>query len=70
MVEHHLFPDVVAMMSVEVSDVVRRLLPSRLIRWRERRDRRQEQLRLVIKLTRELRVSVFIQNFSTWDKRL
>ncbi len=59
MVEHHLFPDVVAMMSVEVSDVVRRLLPSRLMRWRERRDRRQEQLRLVIKLTRELRVSVY-----------
>lgn len=59
MVEHHLFPDVVAMMSVEVSDVVRRLLPSRLTRWRERRDRRQEQLRLVIKLRGELRVSVY-----------
>lgn len=59
MVEHHLFPDVVAMMSVEVSDVVRRLQPSRLTRWRERRDRRQEQLRLVNKLRRELRVSVY-----------
>uniref|UniRef100_A0A8C1UAR6 Adenylate kinase 9 n=1 Tax=Cyprinus carpio TaxID=7962 RepID=A0A8C1UAR6_CYPCA len=55
MVEHHLFPDVVAKMSVEVSDVVRRLLPSQLTRWRERRDRRQEQLCLVIKLRRELR---------------
>lgn len=56
--EHRLFPDVVAVMSVEVSEVVRRLLPSRLTRWRERRDRKQEQMRLVIKLRRELRVSV------------
>ncbi|XP_050995505.1 adenylate kinase 9 isoform X2 [Labeo rohita] len=54
-VEHRLFPDVVAVMSVEVSEVVRRLLPSRLTRWRERRDRKQEQMRLVIKLRRELR---------------
>ncbi|XP_059368551.1 adenylate kinase 9 [Carassius carassius] len=61
MVEHHLFPDVVAMMSVEVSDVVRRLLPSQLTRWRERRDRRQEQMRLVIKLRRELRERAIIQ---------
>lgn len=58
MVEHHLFPDVVAVMSVEVSEVVRRLLPSRLTRWRERQQRRQEQKRLVIKLRSELRVSV------------
>lgn len=58
MVEHHLFPDVVAVMSVEVSEVVRRLLPSRLMRWRERQKRRQEQKRLVIKLRSELRVSV------------
>lgn len=58
MVERHLFPDVVAVMSVEVAEVVRRLLPPRLMRWRERRDRRREQLRLVAKLQRELRVSV------------
>ncbi|XP_043075584.1 adenylate kinase 9 [Puntigrus tetrazona] len=61
MVEHHLFPDVVATMSVEVSDVVKRLLPSRLTCWKERRDRRQEQLRLVIKLRRELRERAIIQ---------
>ncbi|XP_051954117.1 adenylate kinase 9 [Xyrauchen texanus] len=50
MLEHHLFPDVVAVMSVEVTEVVRRLLPAKLMRWRERRDRRQEQLRLVTEL--------------------
>ncbi|KAA0708502.1 Adenylate kinase 9 [Triplophysa tibetana] len=55
MVERHLFPDVVVLMSVEVTEVVRRLLPARLMRWRERRDRRREQLRLVAKLQRELR---------------
>lgn len=58
MVERHLFPDVVAVMLVEVSEVVRRLLPSRLTRWRERQKCRQEQKRLVIKLRSELRVSV------------
>lgn len=58
MVEHHLFPDMVVVMSVEVSEVVRRLLPSRLTCWRERQKRSQEQKRLVIKLRSELRVSV------------
>lgn len=58
MVEHHLFPDMVVVMSVEVSEVVRRLLPSRLTRWRERQKRSQEQKHLVIKLRSELRVSV------------
>ncbi|XP_073708860.1 adenylate kinase 9 [Garra rufa] len=61
MVEHHLFPDVVAVMSVEVSEVVRRILPSRLTFWRERRDRKQEQMRLVIKLRRELRERAITQ---------
>ncbi|KAK7133640.1 hypothetical protein R3I94_015495 [Phoxinus phoxinus] len=61
MVEHHLFPDVVAVMSVEVSEVVRRLLPSRLTRWRDRQERRQEQKRLVNKLRRELRERAITQ---------
>ncbi|XP_685909.5 adenylate kinase 9 isoform X1 [Danio rerio] len=55
MAEHHLFPDVVAVMSVEVSEVVRRLLPSRLNRWRERRERKQQQIHLVMKLRKEIR---------------
>ncbi|XP_067273783.1 adenylate kinase 9 [Pseudorasbora parva] len=61
MVEHHLFPDVVAVMSVEVSEVMRRFLPSRLARWREREERRQEQKRLVIKLRSELRERAITQ---------
>ncbi|KAG1963767.1 adenylate kinase 9 [Pimephales promelas] len=61
MVEHHLFPDMVAVMSVEVSAVVRRLLPSRLTRWRERQERRKEQKRLVIKLQSELRERAITQ---------
>ncbi|KAI7799765.1 adenylate kinase 9 [Triplophysa rosa] len=61
MVERHLFPDVVAVMSVEVAEVVQRLLPARLMRWRERRDCRREQLRLVAKLQRELREKAITQ---------
>ncbi|KAK9956621.1 hypothetical protein ABG768_014340 [Culter alburnus] len=61
MVEHHLFPDMVVVMSVEVSEVVRRLLPSRLTRWRERQKRSQEQKHLVIKLRSELRERAITQ---------
>nr|XP_055042295.1 adenylate kinase 9 isoform X3 [Misgurnus anguillicaudatus] len=55
MVDHHLFPDKVVVMSVEVADLVRRLLPGRLMCWRERRDRRREQLALAAKMRHELR---------------
>lgn len=58
MLKHHLFPDVVAAMCVEVAEVVRRFLPARLTRWREKRDHRREQLRLVAKLQHEHRVRV------------
>lgn len=60
MAEHHLFPDVVAVMSVEVSEVVRRLLPSRLNRWRGRRERKQQQIHLVMKCFRRVSQSATV----------
>lgn len=56
MVERRLFPDAAVVMTVDVRDVVRRLLPPRLASWRERRDRRREQLRQVRELRHKLRV--------------
>ncbi|CAB1340054.1 unnamed protein product [Coregonus sp. 'balchen'] len=56
MVERRLFPDAAVVMTVDVTDVVQRLLPPRLASWRERRDRRREQLRLVRELRHKLRV--------------
>lgn len=56
MVERRLFPDAAVVMTVDVRDVVRRLLPPRLASWRERRDRRREQLRQVRDLRHKLRV--------------
>ncbi|XP_021456393.2 adenylate kinase 9 isoform X1 [Oncorhynchus mykiss] len=55
MVERRLFPDAAVVMTVDVRDVVRRLLPPRLASWRERRDRRREQLRQVRDLRHKLR---------------
>ncbi|TRY98900.1 hypothetical protein DNTS_026558 [Danionella cerebrum] len=60
-VEHHLFPDVAVVLSADVSEVVRRLLPARLTRWRERRDRKREQTRLICQLQNELRESMDVK---------
>lgn len=41
MCEYGLYPDCLLFMSVESSDVVARLLPGRLDKWRGRRDRKR-----------------------------
>ncbi|TSN30253.1 Adenylate kinase 9 [Bagarius yarrelli] len=50
LVENHLYPDTVIIMSVEMFDVVKCLLPSRLDRWREKCTRRKEQMQLLRQL--------------------
>ncbi|KAJ8355677.1 hypothetical protein SKAU_G00184710 [Synaphobranchus kaupii] len=52
---HCLFADVALVVSVELADVVPRLLPLRLQRWRERRDRRLEHQRRLRDLKHKMR---------------
>ncbi|XP_051264627.1 adenylate kinase 9 isoform X2 [Dicentrarchus labrax] len=47
MSQQQLFPDLVVIMAVEVSDVQKRLLPAYLEKWREQRNRREAQLTLL-----------------------
>ncbi|XP_036406140.1 adenylate kinase 9 [Megalops cyprinoides] len=55
LVQRCLFPDAALVMSVEVTDVLKRQLPPRLERWRERRDRRLELQRKVREIKRKIR---------------
>lgn len=54
--EHHLFPDTTLLLSVEVTDVVKRLLPTRLDRWKERCKQRRGQMQLLKELRSKIRV--------------
>lgn len=56
LVEHHLYPDTALVMSVDVSEVVKRLVPPRLDRWRERCTRRRGQIQLLKELRSKIRV--------------
>ncbi|XP_056260814.1 adenylate kinase 9 isoform X1 [Seriola aureovittata] len=47
MFQQQLFPDIVVIISVDVSDVQKRLLPTYLEKWRERRNHREAQLNLL-----------------------
>ena len=38
--EMGLFPDVAAIINVEVEDVINRLLPPKMVKWRVRRDKK------------------------------
>ncbi|XP_053469806.1 adenylate kinase 9 isoform X2 [Ictalurus furcatus] len=55
LVERHLYPDTALVMSVEVSEVVKRLLPPWLDRWRERCTRRRGQMQLLKELRSKIR---------------
>ncbi|XP_040920922.1 adenylate kinase 9 [Toxotes jaculatrix] len=55
MLQQQLFPDVVVIMAVDVTDVQKRLLPTYLERWRERRNRREAQLNLLRDLRKKKR---------------
>lgn len=57
MLQRHLFPDIVVIMAVDVTDVQKRLLPTYLESWRERRHRRETQLNLLHDLRKKNRVS-------------
>ncbi|XP_060721057.1 adenylate kinase 9 [Tachysurus vachellii] len=61
LVEHDLYPDTVIIMSVEVSEVVKRLLPPRLDRWRDRCTRRREQMQLLKELRSKIREEAIAQ---------
>ncbi|XP_053192664.1 adenylate kinase 9 [Scomber japonicus] len=55
MSQRQLFPDVVVTMTVEVTDVQSRLLPTYLERWRVRRNHREAQLKLLHELRKKNR---------------
>ncbi|KAG7244154.1 hypothetical protein INR49_004227 [Caranx melampygus] len=60
MLQEQLFPDIVVIMSVDVTDVQKRLLPTYLDKWCERQNRREAQLNLLRdlrKTNREKRIS-------------
>lgn len=56
MFEQKFFPDVVVMMEVDVEDVQSRLFPQYLEIWRERRNKREAQLKLLHDLRKKKRV--------------
>lgn len=58
MLQGHLFPDVVVFMSVDVSDVQKRLLPTYLENWRERCNQREAQQNILRDLRKKNRVSM------------
>ncbi|XP_030261487.1 adenylate kinase 9 isoform X1 [Sparus aurata] len=55
MLQQQLFPDLVVIMAVEASDVQKRLLPTCLEKWRERRDQHKTQLNLLRDLRQKKR---------------
>ncbi|XP_070781653.1 adenylate kinase 9 [Enoplosus armatus] len=55
MLQEHLFPDVVVIMAVDVSDVQKRLLPTYVENWRERRNQSEAQLNLLRDLRKKNR---------------
>ncbi|KAF7690035.1 adenylate kinase 9 isoform X1 [Silurus meridionalis] len=55
LVENHLYPDATLVMSIDVSEVVKRLLPPRLDRWREKCARRRGQMELLKQLRSKMR---------------
>ncbi|XP_053340030.1 adenylate kinase 9 [Clarias gariepinus] len=59
--EHHLYPDNTLVMSVEVSEVVKRLLPPRLDRWKERCTRRRGQVVELKELHSKIRAKAIAQ---------
>ncbi|XP_019911836.2 adenylate kinase 9 isoform X2 [Esox lucius] len=66
MVEQRLYPDTAVVMAVDVRDVVQRLLPPRLAGWRERRNRRREQMSQV----RELRHKIWEKDIAQMKAEL
>uniref|UniRef100_I3K723 Adenylate kinase 9 n=1 Tax=Oreochromis niloticus TaxID=8128 RepID=I3K723_ORENI len=58
MFEQKFFPDVVVMMEVDVEDVQSRLLPQYLEIWRERRNKREAQLKLLHDLCKKKREDI------------
>ncbi|KAL7388763.1 hypothetical protein ABVT39_020280 [Epinephelus coioides] len=55
MLQRHLFPDIVVIMAVDVTDVQKRLLPTYLESWRERCHHRETQLNLLHDLRKKNR---------------
>ncbi|KAI3363735.1 hypothetical protein L3Q82_001351 [Scortum barcoo] len=55
MLQRQLFPDVVVIMTVDVSDVQKRLLPTYLKKWRERQSQRAAQMNILRDLRKKNR---------------
>lgn len=60
MLERQLFPDVVVVLEVEVTDVQKRLLPTYLGKWRDLQSKHEEQLKLLRHLRQINRVRMWL----------
>lgn len=60
MLQQQLFPDIFVVLAVDVADVQKRLLPTHLGKWRERRNHRESQLNLLRNLQRKNRVGKLV----------
>lgn len=67
MLQQQLFPDTVIIMSVDVTEVQKRLLPTYLEKWRERRNHRKAQQKLLHDLRKKNRVSKLLNNYSIFQ---
>lgn len=57
MMQQQLFPDLVVVMEVEVSDVQKRLLPVYLSKWQVQHEQREKQRSILHELHKKNRVS-------------
>lgn len=62
MAEMGLFPDSAIILNVEDSDVIGRLLPPKLDKWRVKRDKRLEKKRKKKEKAQKKRVSINVYN--------
>lgn len=58
-----LFPDAAVLLNVQDTDVVGRLLPPKLQKWKERRDRRNEKRRKIKEKRQKKRVNSVQQQY-------
>lgn len=61
MLQEQLFPDIFVIMAADVADVQKRLLPTHLEKWRERRNHREVQLNLLHDLRKKSRVRKLLE---------
>ena len=65
--EQGLFPDASVILAVEDTDVIGRLLPPKLQKWKERRDMRNEKKQRIKEKKQKKRVCVVsLKHYTSW----